>query len=259
MIEPKPKKKSKNYFTQKTEDAIVRYNNTADPEIRSRIYSNDIHYAFFKLTENIIHTFKFYYTEVDNIEDLQHEIITFLLEKIHMFDPSRGAKAYSYFGTIVKRYLILNNKKNYKKRIEAISIHGNTENAKEKIEENVTLNSLNSNLIENEAEIDLDDPLYSDYTPVDKLSKFTDLWVDYCSDNLFYLFPKAQDACVADAILELFRSRETIDIFNKKALYIYVREIIDVKAPKITKISNILRDNFKEKYIFYLEYGYFKS
>ena len=57
--------------------------------------------------------------------------------------------------------------------------------------------------------------------------------------NLFTLFPKPQDACVADAILELFRSRETIDIFNKKALYIYIREIIDVKAPKITKISNI--------------------
>ena len=37
-----------------------------------------------------------------------------------------------------------------------------------------------------------------------------------------------------------------------------IREIIDVKAPKITKISNILRDSFKGKYTFYLEYGYFK-
>jgi hypothetical protein len=137
-------------------------------------------------------------------------------------------------------------------------MNGYSEKDKERIEENIAINSLNSNLIESETEIDINDPLYSDYTPVDKLSKFTDLWVDYCSDNLFVLFPKAQDACVADAILELFRSRETIDIFNKKALYIYVREIIDVKAPKITKISNILRDSFKEKYAFYLEYGYFK-
>ena len=258
MVELKRKKKSKNYFTQETEDAIVLYNNTIDTDIRSKIYENKIHYAFFKLTENIIHTFKFYYTEVDNIEDLQHEIIIFLLSKIHLFDPSRGAKAYSYFGTIVKRYLILNNKKNYKKRIEVISMNGHSEKDKERLEENIAINSLNSNLIENETEIDINDPLYSDYTPVDKLSKFTDLWIDYCSDNLFTLFPKSQDACVADAILELFRSRETIDIFNKKALYIYIREIIDVKAPKITKISNILRDNFKKKYTFYLEYGYFK-
>ena len=111
-----PKKSKKNYFTQDTEDAIVRYNNEADFKVRSLVYEREIHYAFFKLTENIIHTFKFYYTEVDDIEHLQHEVITFLLSKIHLFDPTRGAKAYSYFGTIAKRYLILQNQKNYKKQ-----------------------------------------------------------------------------------------------------------------------------------------------
>ena len=56
MMEPikrKRKKKSKNYFTQDTEDAIVRYNNESDPEIRSKIYESEIHYAFFTLTQNI--------------------------------------------------------------------------------------------------------------------------------------------------------------------------------------------------------------
>jgi len=61
---------SKNYFTQETEDAIVAYNISTDFEEKSKIYEAKIHYAFFKLTQNIIHTFKFYYTEVDNIEDL---------------------------------------------------------------------------------------------------------------------------------------------------------------------------------------------
>jgi len=61
---------SKNYFTQDTEDAIVAYNLSLDFVERSRIYDTKIHYAFFKLTQNIIHTFKFYYTEVENIEDL---------------------------------------------------------------------------------------------------------------------------------------------------------------------------------------------
>ena len=103
----KRRKKSKNYFTQETEDYIVLYNKTKSPKVRSKIYEDHIHYPFFKLTQNIIHTFKFYHTEVQNLEHLQHEIITFLLSKIHLFDPSRGAKAYSYFGTIVKRWLIL--------------------------------------------------------------------------------------------------------------------------------------------------------
>ena len=119
----KRRKKSKNYFTQDTENAIVRYNNEPDPKVRSDIYQNEIHFAFFKLTQNIIHTFKFYHTEVDNLEHLQHEIITFLLSKMHLFDPTRGAKAYSYFGTIVKRWLILYNTKNYKKKIKTTDIY----------------------------------------------------------------------------------------------------------------------------------------
>jgi hypothetical protein len=69
-------------------------------------------------------------------------------------------------------------------------------------------------------------------------------------------FLKKIDAQIADAILELFRKRESIDIFNKKALYIYIREIIDAKTPKITKIADKLYDIFKKHYHFYLENGY---
>jgi hypothetical protein len=227
----KKKKKGVQYFTQATEDAIVLYNNTPDSELRSRIYNDKIHYGFFKLTENIIHTFKFYYTEVDNIEDLQHEVITFLLSKIHLFNPERGAKAYSYFGTIAKRYLILSNQKNYKKRIDTAPI----ESLEEDENHSYTMD---------------------DSSPNERLSKFIDLYTEHCSQNLTEIFPKIYDAQIADAILELFRKRENLDIFNKKALYIYIREIIDVKTPKITKIANQLYDIFKKHYFFYLEHGY---
>ena len=118
----KSEKQSRRYFTKETEQKIVEYNNSTNPEVRSKIYERYIHWPFYKLTENIIHTFKFYYTEVENLEDLQHEIMTFLLSKIHLFDPSKGAKAYSYFGTIVKRWLIVYNQKNYKKKINNIPI-----------------------------------------------------------------------------------------------------------------------------------------
>jgi len=233
-VPKKRKPKSKNYFTQETEDYIVIYNLSTDFEYRSKIYGEYIHYAFFKLTQNIIHTFKFYHTEVENLEHLQHEIITFLLSKIHMFDVSRGSKAYSYFGTIVKRWLILYNTKNYTKKINKVDL--------------TVLTNEDSNYIYNigdeEAKSDLD--------------KYMDLYVTHVEENLFKFFPKKNDAQVADAILELFRRREEIKIFNKKALYIYIREIIDVKTPKITKISNQLHTIFKSQYAFYLDNGYTK-
>ena len=83
-----------------------------------------------------------------------------------------------------------------------------------------------------------------------------DLFIEYVSENIFDLFPKKNDAQIADAILELFRKRETIEVFNKKALYIYIREIVDVKTPKITKIADKLHTIFKSNYVFYLENGY---
>ena len=227
------KAKNKNYFTQETEDAIVLYNNTENPALKSKIYEEKIHYAFFKLTQNIIHTFKFYHTEVEDLEHLQHEIIVFLLSKIHLFNPNNGAKAYSYFGTIVKRWCILYNDKNYKNKVKKVAI----------------------------AELEQDDSysytLDSVSPQKDKLSYFIDQYVDHVTENIYNFFPKEYDAKIADAILELFRKRDQIDIFNKKALYIYIHEMIpDVKTPKITKIANVLYDIFKKNYLFYLDEGY---
>jgi hypothetical protein len=223
---------SRYYFTDDTEKAIVRFNNSDDQELKDKIYRDEIHYPFFKLTQNIIHTFKFYHTEVENLEHLQHEIITFLLNKMHLFDPTKGAKAYSYFGTIVKRWLILYNTKNYKKKINKVPVD-------ELTKENTTYTyNLNEDLNGKE------------------LSDYIDLFEEYVTNNILELFPKKNDAQIADAILELFRKREILEVFNKKALYIYIREIVDAKTPKITKIAGKLYAIFKSQYSFYLEHGY---
>jgi hypothetical protein len=226
------KPKNKNYFTQETEDAIILYNNTSNPVLRSKIYEEKIHFPFFKLTQNIIHTFKFYHTEVENLEHLQHEIIIFLLSKIHLFNPDNGAKAYSYFGTIVKRWCILYNEKTYKSKIKKTSVDELSK------DDNYSY-TLESSSVD------------------DKLSYFIDQYVNYITENIYLHFPKEPDAKIADAVLELFRKRDQIDIFNKKALYIYIHEMIpSAKTPKITKIANSLYDIFKKNYVFYLDQGY---
>lgn len=220
------------YFTQETENAIIAYNNSTSEEEKQKLYHTKIHYPFFKLTENIIHTYKFYYTEVENIEDLQHEVICFLLEKMHKFNPEKGAKAYSYFGTIAKNYLILNNNKNYKKKIDSIpseELHHDSNYAYE----------LDDDGLEN-----------------DRLSNFLDEYIEYCYDHLIDMFPKPNDFRIADAILTVFEQRDGLDIFNKKAIYIYLREMTEATTPQITRIANKLSNLFQEHYLFYLENGY---
>jgi hypothetical protein len=262
--EKKIKGEKKQYFTKETENAIIKYNNEPNPVIKNKIYQEYIHYPFYKLTQNIIHTFKFYHTEVENLEDLQHEVITFLMSKIHLFNPEKGAKAYSYFGTIVKRYLILSNQKNYNKKINFLDIDSITNPPPEydfnTIDSPFNLKKQNDlNILIDKNEIFDEDGLELEtYNYNEKLSKFIDQYTEYCSENIYILFPKKNDAQIADAILELFRKRSNINIFNKKALYIYIREIIEVKTPKITKISKELYNIFKKKYKFYIENGYFE-
>lgn len=260
----KSKKQSRRYFTQETEDAIVRYNLSTDSEERSQLYADFIHWPFYKLTQNIIHTFKFYYTDgVDNLEDLQHEIITFLLSKIHLFSPERGAKAYSYFGTIVKRWLIVYNQKNYQNRIKNIQFSTLNSYSDENSENSDFRNTpridkeISSLMVDTNEDNDGDELNLKGYKHEDKLSMFMDLYTTYCTTHIYEIFPKKYDAQIADAILELFRKRDSIDVFNKKALYIYIREQVDVKTPKITKIANVLYGIFREKYLFYLEHNLF--
>src|ERR1700749_4290913 len=108
-------KKQRNYFTEDTDNAIVEYLASDDPTTRNRIYNERMRYGFYKLAENIIHTFKFYYNELDNnVEDLKHEVVAFLLQKLHLYKKDSG-KAYSYLGTIAKRYLINYNNSVYKR------------------------------------------------------------------------------------------------------------------------------------------------
>ena len=213
-------KKSIDYFTLDTQQAIIEYRLETSTAKRNKIFNERIYYAFYKLAENIIHTFKFYYTEVDNINELKHEVIAFLLEKLHLYDDTKG-KAYSYFGTIAKRYLIVYNNNNYKRLKGKATV--------EEVDEDKTiLNNLVLNDINNLEEIE-----------------FIDIYIAYVDDNLLEIFSKEQEARVGDAILELFKRREHIDIFNKKALFIYIKEITDAPTPTITKVIKVLKGIYK--------------
>ena len=223
-------KKSIDYFTLDTQAAILEYRLETSTAKRNKIFNERIYYAFYKLAENIIHTFKFYYTEVDNINELKHEVIAFLLEKLHLYNQDKG-KAYSYFGTIAKRYLIVYNNNNYKRL-----------KGKAPVNEVDTDKTITNELL-------LTQPDYFEE------ANFIDIFIKKVDDDLLELFPKPQEARVGDAILELFKRRENIDIFNKKALFIYIKEITDAPTPIITKVIKVLKEIYREMLNEYLEQG----
>ncbi len=226
------KKKDKNYFTQDTEDAILEYLATEKMGKRNKIYNSRIHYSFYKLAENLIHTFKFYYTEVDDLEDLKYEVISFLLEKLHYFDPSKGSKAYSYFSIVGKNYLIAYNNKNY---------------AKKKAHSELDAADSDSRVLNNiEHDIQRDEK-----------NTFLELFVDYMQENLDRLYPDPKDNHIADTLVYVLAQRDHIEIFNKKAIYIYIREITNCDTPPITRVVKQMKQEYFNLFNQYEEYGDF--
>ena len=207
----KRKKKSKIYFGTPVHDAIVRYNHSDDIELRHKIYTEEIHAAFLKLAENIINTYKFTYFDY-GFRDLKEEVVSNLVINMHKFDETKGSKAFSYFSVVAKNYLILNNNANYKK----LKIHDD---------------------IDTLYDHGVDDDVINKSPSIDIFKKT----LTYFENNLEGLFPKQQDKDVATSILFLCRNKDNIDNFNKKALYIMIREMTDVKTSKITQISNVFR------------------
>ena len=211
----KPKKKTKNYyFNQTTENAIIRYNNTDDAKLKNKIYTQHISYPFDKLAENIIHTFKFYYFDVPS-EQVKHEVVSFLVMNMHKFKEGKG-KAFSYFSIVAKNYLILHNNKNYKNY---------------KIHDKMDVLDYSNNI--------------KDMQKNSEVANFNQEYVtemlDYWDNNLTNVFRRQKDILVADAVLEMFRRRENIENFNKKALYILIREMTGSKTQHITRIVNLMK------------------
>ena len=236
---PPPKKKrgrkrtKKRYFTEDTDLAIKEYLKATTQKQRDNIFRTRIYYPFYKLAENLIHTFKFYYTEVDDLEDLKHEVICFFLEKLDYFKPERGSKAFSYFSIVGKNYLILYNNNNYKKKKNTVP-----ELAAD--EDDGVLRSLGRDQRKKE------------------LKDFIDYFTEYVDKHMFTIFKKEKDRKVCDAVNILFKRRENLEIFNKKALYIYIREITDVDTPVITKVTKILKQIYKKLHQEYIKTGYIK-
>lgn len=222
----KKKKTNRNYFTLDVDEAIIKYNNSDNKQRKELIYTKEIYPSLDKLAENLINTYKCPYINLE-FEDLKHDLVSFLTEKLSNFSKSAG-KAYSYYTVAGRNYLIALNNKNYSKRKKIVDL----------------------SLVDEERDIMIE-VKNTDYR--ESLSSFMDEWVFKMESEIFNIFSSDEDIAIADSILELFRMRTTLDTFNKKAMYFLIRERTNIKTQKITKVLNILKSDFNDAMNNYLK------
>lgn len=242
-VEIKHKEKSSRiYFGKEAEDAIIQYNNTEDYSLRQIIYEDKIHKPFQKLVENVFNTFKFSYFET-SAQDVQKECLSHLVSNLHKFDPDKMSKlnpdkktkAYAYFSIVAKNFFILLNNNNYKKFNQSVEIGEGHE--------------------EHTVQLQHSDKYHGDQESAD----FMKLVIEFWENNAVKIFNKNKDINIVNAVVELFRNSHRIDAYNKKTLYLYIREMTTCKTQQITKVINRMREYHENIHRAYLNDGYFNT
>jgi hypothetical protein len=216
----KSKSKKNHYFTKDTEMAIVEYARTEDINLRTKLYIEHIQPAFNELVDKIVYTYKF--TSLQNVDNHKEDCKIWLTTILDKYNPDRGTKAFSYFSVVTKNWFTHKAKKQTKRNKREIEF-GSV------IKE---IDIVNSNQ-EDSIEDSLEDRQFWAFllTEVNK-------WGE---EDL-----RENERKVLDAIQTLMNNIEQIEIFNKKAIYLYMREITGLNTKQIVSSLKRLRQKYSD-------------
>ena len=215
----KKAKSQRNYFTQDHEEAILKYVASSSKEERTELYKIFIGPAFDEMVNKIVYSFKF--TNLPNIEYLMDECKIWLITILDKYDTQKNSKAFSYFSVIVKNWFIQKTKKKAKA-----------------IQYEVPLDEITN---ETEMERSPEDDIH----PEESMS--TNQFMIYLRAEMVdweYLAERTNDERVVKAIQILMDSAQDIDIFNKKAIYLYLREITGLNTKQVVASLKRLKPHY---------------
>lgn len=216
----KKKKNSNIYFSAKHEEAIIKYALSVDKLEREHLYRNIIEPVFDQMINKIVFTYKF--NLLPNIEDLKMECKGWLTTVLNKFDPDKGSKAFSYFSVIIKNWFIHKVKRNSEK----IKRESYFEDLKKESEEPELL--IYNSYDEDREKEEYWDNLYAEL-------------LDWQEDDSM----KQNERKVLQAVMILLQNPEKIEIFNKKAIYLYIREITGLNTKQVASNLTSLKGRYK--------------
>ena len=212
------KRTTRHYFTKEHENAIIRYNQITDNVERTELYVNWIQPAFDEMVDKIVFTYKF--TNLPNCDELRDECKIWLTTVLEKYDPAKGSKAFSYFSVITKNWFIHKVKKTQKQLKREIDISDISKEAENKF------------LV-----------VYNDYHEKrENIEFWKHLWSEidtWSTDNM-----KENERKVLEAVKILLSDPNQIEIFNKKAIYLYIREITGLNTKQVVNNLNKLRRKY---------------
>jgi len=220
------KKKSTNmYFHEGTHNAIIMFQDTESLKEKEEIYVSQILPAFDKLVENLIFIHGFCSNGVP-FEEHKSDCVAFLYETLHKFDHTRGTKAFSYFNVVAKNWLIIKAKQRNKRNRRHVSIDDTESLA---IRDYAKIESYN-------AEPAQDFRMMK----ADAMENLSNLLIEI-KDKLS---GENELACM-DAIITLFSKIDELDLLNKRAVFVYMRDLSNLNPKQLSISMSVIRKHYR--------------
>jgi len=213
------------YFGRPAHDAICEFQNTEKQEDKHEIYVTRIKKPFNTLVENLIfiHGFR---SLTGSHEDLKNDCVTFLYETIHKFDPSKGSKAFSYFNVVAKNWLIIQSKKNTRELKRAVSL-----------DDTEILSFRDKQLIEMHSIVDAQDK--------DMLNKNSLIDLFLMLEEIKHQLDGENEILCINAIITLFEKIEELDFLNKRAVFVYLRDLSGLNPKQLSVAMSAIRRHYR--------------
>ena len=197
------------YWGEDQEAAVIEFNTNDDIDQKHQVFVKVIDPAFRKLVENIYYTYNFNKILWDR-EQIEHEVMAHLYEKLGKFDVTKNKKSFSYFGTITKNWMIQRCNADKNKRFI-------DDDNQDMIVQNISISEYEEKKIIHHNE-DFINEIIKDFDDWDAKDNYT-----------------KDDYAVLEIVNDILKNYERFNIYNKKQLYVYIREATDLPSRKITK------------------------
>ncbi len=226
IIRRNPGQKRNMYFTKDTQAAIEAYQQETDRDKRAKTYEVEIRPAFEQLSESLIYVYGFN-SPYETMASMKGDCVTFLYETIHKWDPARGTKAFSYFNVVAKNWLIIrcrNAKKNDRRHVSISDLS--------------ILSSRDKHAIANSSVAP---------SPQEELEKRELAGaIRAVIDEIEGRVKKQNEILCVKAIRTVFANVDNLDFLNKRAIYVYVREISGLTSKQLSVAMSKIRKHYKE-------------
>lgn len=220
------KSPNKGYFTKVHQEAIVEFCKSECSKEKERLYTDIIREALEKLSENLIYVYGFH-KQHDNVDTLKQDCVINLYETLHKFDHTKGHRAFSYFNVVAKHWLIIHSRKKNKRAYRMVSIDDpdNDINVDALFHQNGQYSLPPSSAMEKE----------------ETVCEIKDMFVE-----IRKRVRNDREAACVDAIVEIFNKVDELDFLNKRAIFVYVRDMTGLNSKQLSVCMSSIRNIYRQ-------------